>query len=261
MSATTVATATGRFVWRELMSTDPDRAKAFYTELFGWTVHPTAMGEMGTYDLLRNGETDFGGIVSLGAERGTPSHWLSSVTVASVDEATAKAAALGGTVAAPPTDIPGVGRFAVVGDPQGATFAPFTPLPDLPDATAPERVPPVGGVAWNELATSDVEGAKAFYGEVVGWGFERADMGGPEPYTIIKRGDQMEAGLMKKPDEVPISTWVVYFHVADLDQTLADITRLGGQPFGPIIDVPTVGRVSWATDPTGAVFALHEPLK
>ena len=261
MSATTVATATGRFVWRELMSTDPDRAKAFYTELFGWTVHPTDMGEMGTYDLLRNGEADFGGIVSLGAERGTPSHWLSSVTVASVDEATAKAAALGGTVAVPPTDIPGVGQFSVVIDPQGASFAPFTPLPEMPDAPAPERVPPVGGVAWNELVTSDVEGAKAFYGEVAGWGVERADMGGPEPYTIIKRGDQMEAGLMKKPDGVPLSMWVVYFHVADLDQTLADITRLGGQPFGPIIDVPTVGRVSWATDPTGAVFALHEPLQ
>jgi uncharacterized protein len=260
MSATLTAVATGRFVWRDLMTTDPARAKAFYTRLFGWSISPMEMGEM-TYDMLANDARHFGGVVQLSSDHGVPSHWVSYVTVADVDEAATTATRLGGVVHVPPTDIPGVGRFAVVADPQGAVFSPFADAGSSDEAQGGMEPPPTGGVAWNELVTADPEGAKAFYGEIVGWQFKTWDQGGGVKYTLLMRGEQMEGGLMGKPPEAPASTWVIYFHVADIDQTLAEATRLGGQPAGPIIDVPTVGRVSWAIDPTGALFALHEDPK
>jgi predicted enzyme related to lactoylglutathione lyase len=261
MSATLAAppTVIGKFVWRDNMSTDPAKAKAFYAGLFGWDVRPTDMGTaMGIYDILSNAGQEFGGIVSLDPAHGVPSHWISYIFVASVDEAAEKAAALGGTVHVPPTDIPGIGRFAVVSDPQGALFSPYSDATDPSEWPAEPAVPPVGTACWNELITADPEDAQRFYGEIFGWTFETSDMAG-FPYTLIKRGEVMEGGLLQKPDEIPVSSWLIYYHVADLDQSLADVSRLGGQPLHEIITVPTVGRISWAMDPAGAVFALLEP--
>ncbi|HEY7029839.1 MAG TPA: VOC family protein [Thermomicrobiales bacterium] len=251
---------TGRFVWRDLQTSDPERAKAFYTELFGWTVKPMGMGDF-TYDMLANGGKEFGGIVPLDPASGAPSHWVSYVHVPSVDESVDAAGRLGGTVYLSPTDIPGVGRFAIVADPQGAVVSPFTSADESDDWPTEMSMPPVGDVTWNELITADVEGAKRFYGDVIGWQFEASDMPGPVQYHILKQGDRWYGGLMQKPDEVPVSLWVIYYHVADLDQTLTEIARLGGQPAGEVIEVPNIGRVSWATDPTGALFALHEAPK
>lgn len=248
---------TGRFVWRDLQTTDPEGAKRFYGELFGWSVKPMPMGDF-TYDMLANGDKDFGGIMPLDPGQGVPPHWISYVHVPSVDESAAAATRLGGTLYVPPTDIPDVGRFAVVADPQGAVFAPFTSSTEGDDWPTEMSMPPVGDVTWNELVTADPEGAKDFYGEVIGWQFGDSDMGGPGPYAILKQGDCWYGGLMQKPDDVPVSLWVIYFHVADLDKNLADVTRLGGRPIGPIIDIPDIGRVGWVTDPAGALFALHE---
>ncbi len=258
MSATLASptTQTGKFVWRDLMSTDPERSKAFFTGLFGWTVKPMPMGDF-TYEMLGNEGREFGGVVPLDPNHGMPSHWISYVHVPSVDEAADLATRAGGTVHVPPTDIPGVGRFAVVADPQGAFFSPFT------DGMSPDEWPeepavsPPGSACWNELITADPDDAMRFYGDVIGWQFEDSGMG--MPYTILKQGDVMHGGLMQKPDEVPVSAWLIYFQVSDLDKALADVDRLGGKHFGEIIEVPTIGRISWAQDPTGATFAFLEP--
>jgi predicted enzyme related to lactoylglutathione lyase len=247
--------APGHFEWRDLNTTDPAAAKAFYGALFGWTYAPFEMGDW-TYEISSLGETQFGGLVPIGPDRaGTPSSWISYISVADVDKSAAKVTELGGTVYVPPADIPDVGRFAVAADPEGAVFSPFRSLnPSAP----PYEVPPAGSVVWNEVLTSDVEAAKKFYGDVIGWQFEDANMGGPGPYTILKQGEVQEAGLMGKPDPSLPSTWIIYFHVDDIDASLAKISSLGGQKMGEIIDVPTIGRVGWAFDPTGALFALHE---
>jgi uncharacterized protein len=256
-------TQTGRFVWRDLMTTDPVKAEAFYSGLFGWTVNPVPMGEY-TYRMLRNGETDFGGIVDINevaAGQNVPPHWVSYIAVPNVDEATTKVTELGGQVLQQPMDIPEVGRFAVATDPTGAVFQPFQ---DASGGVLPESngtPTPPGGITWNELQTSDPEAAKAFYSTLVGYKLDSMSMGGGPPYTIFKRGDVMEGGVWKKPDELPMSAWVIYYCVADIDQSVADVTRLGGSLVGEVMEVPTIGRMTWATDPTGAHFALHEPAK
>jgi predicted enzyme related to lactoylglutathione lyase len=113
----------GAFSWLELLTTDPAAAKAFYADLLGWEVEDDAMG-MGGYQVVKVGGQAVGGMMEMPAEAppGIPPHWGVYVTVDDVDATAAKAEALGGKVLRPPSDIPGIGRFAVVADPQGAFF-------------------------------------------------------------------------------------------------------------------------------------------
>lgn len=119
--------APGTFCWNEMLSTNPEASRAFYSELLGWKTEEVDMGPMGTYTLFKtaNGD-DVGGMMAMppkAKEAGAPSHWLSYVAVESVDESHERALALGATGCVPPTDIPGIGRFAVLTDTAGAVFA------------------------------------------------------------------------------------------------------------------------------------------
>jgi predicted enzyme related to lactoylglutathione lyase len=116
----------GAFSWSELMTTDVETAKGFYTQLFGWSAREMAMPN-GNYTTVQVGEASVGGIMKTPAEaEGMPPAWGVYVTVDNVDETLARAAKLGGAVIMPPMDVPGVGRMAVVRDPQGATFSVIT---------------------------------------------------------------------------------------------------------------------------------------
>lgn len=248
------ANQNGRFVWRDLMTSDPEKSEAFYTNLFGWTINPQEMGELGTYRMLRNGEKDFGGVYPMDSSDGRPSHWLSYIATPSVDDTVAKASGLGSTVVVQPTDIPGVGRFAVAIDPQGAPFSPFTDTSGS-DNPPDGKIPGVGEVAWNELMSKDAQASKSYYAQLFGYTLEEQTMG--QPYTILKRGDIMEAGLMQAPDDAPGSRWTIYFQVANIDDSLAKLEQLGGQNLSGIIPVP-MGRVAMVSDPVGAMFGLFE---
>jgi uncharacterized protein len=112
----------GAFSWNELMTTDPAAASAFYGRLFGWTGKDMDMGT-GPYHVVSLGETQVGGIMGLppGAQ-GMPPNWGCYITVDDVGATTDQCVALGGKVVMPAMDVPGVGRMAVLQDPQGAVF-------------------------------------------------------------------------------------------------------------------------------------------
>ncbi|HWV39879.1 MAG TPA: VOC family protein [Vulgatibacter sp.] len=115
----------GRFVWYELLTTDTEGAKSFYTDLIGWKVKHDPDG----YDEWRVGEGSIGGVMELPTDAragGASPFWLGYVAVKDVDAAADQAAKLGGRVHRAPADIPGVGRFAVLADPQGAHFGIFS---------------------------------------------------------------------------------------------------------------------------------------
>jgi len=118
--------APGSFCWNEMLTTNPDASRAFYTEFLGWKTEEIDMGPMGTYTLFRTAEgSDVGGMMAMppdAAAAGAPSHWLSYLSVDDVDESHQRALDLGATGCVPPTDIPGKGRFAVLTDPAGAVF-------------------------------------------------------------------------------------------------------------------------------------------
>ena len=108
--------------WNELATPDTAKAGEFYSGLFGWGKEVKDMGEM-TYTLFINGERQAGGMYKPTPEMGEiPPNWLAYFAVDDADAKVAKANELGGTIIVPPMDIPGVGRFAVIQDPQGAVF-------------------------------------------------------------------------------------------------------------------------------------------
>jgi uncharacterized protein len=112
----------GAFSWCDLMTTDPGAAAEFYAQLFGWKVEAMNMGM--PYNVVKVGDAGIGGIMGMppGASAGMPPTWVPYVTVADVDALDNTVVTLGATVHMPPTDIPTVGRFAVVADPQGASI-------------------------------------------------------------------------------------------------------------------------------------------
>jgi hypothetical protein len=113
----------GALCWTELMTPDTSKARGFYTGLFGWQAEERPMGPM-TYTVYKNGEALAGGMMAITKEMGpVPPHWMVYFAAADCDATVAKAGALGAGITVPPTDIPGVGRFAILRDPQGAHVA------------------------------------------------------------------------------------------------------------------------------------------
>ncbi|MEZ5670585.1 MAG: VOC family protein [Alphaproteobacteria bacterium] len=121
----------GSFFWNELMTPDPAAAAAFYKAVVGWDkgAMPMPGGEGGEYHLWQVGDETMGGMMQMSGPQfqGVPPHWMAYVHVADVDAAAAKAGSSGGAVHAPPFDVPGVGRIAIVADPAGAMLGLITP--------------------------------------------------------------------------------------------------------------------------------------
>jgi predicted enzyme related to lactoylglutathione lyase len=247
----------GRFVWRDLNTPDLEQSKTFFVRLFGWDTEVFDMGAARTYTMFKGGDgKTFGGTMPLEPSQQAPSHWISYISTEDVDDFCARASDVGATVAFGPIDIPDVGRWAVLSDPQGAYFSAYTEKERAPVA-GPQGIQPHGGVAWNELTTSDVDAATAFYTRMFGWTSEVADVG-TGPYTLFRNGGTMVAGMGKKPDDMPVSAWTIYFEATDIDKAVEKVQELGGQILVPVMEVPQTGRITWASDPTGAVFGMMQ---
>jgi hypothetical protein len=250
--STSVGTAIGKFVWHDLMTTDVERATAFYTELLGWETEVWKPGEF-DYPMIKADDQMHGGFGA--AQGGAPSHWLGHVLVEDVDAAVGRAEKAGGSVVAPAMDIPDVGRMAVLADPQGAVLSVF--------AAAGESPASEGVFVWDELLTTDVEGAKRFYGEVLGWSPRAMDVPGGGEYTIFATADTDRAGCMTLPEEAKAMgappSWMTYVGTADVDATAAKVKALGGAVYREPWDIGGVGRIAVVADPTGASFGLFQP--
>lgn len=247
----------GRFLWYELLASDCERAKGFYTGLLGWGV-TVWEGEIGKYEMWALGGRPLGGLMAIPAEAraaGSPSHWLPYVGVPDVDAAARRALELGATACVPPTDIPSVGRFAVLADPQGAVFALFAPL----DEPAPEAPPAVGEVCWHELVATDWQRAWAFYQELFGWEKgETMDMGPAGVYQLYGRPGASLGGFYTRPPEVQgPARWLLYLQVADTRSAVDRVKVLGGQVLHGPHEVPGGGLIAHCLDPQGAAFGLH----
>ncbi len=246
--------SSGRFVWHELATAEVKKATAFYSEIFGWSASEENMGPGGMYTMLKLGSTGVGGITALTPAEKMPSHWRMYCSVPDVDAAAAKAKDLGGKVAFPPTDIPTVGRFAVVVDPQGAALLPFLPLP--PENAVPEpEVPPNGTFCWDELLTTDPAKAAAFYTAIYGWTVTEQEMGGGT-YRVLKRGERMTGGIMKLPMPGIPPHWGTYVAVASVEETLKRAESLKAKAIVPPTDIPGMGRFATFADPTGATLSV-----
>ncbi len=225
-----MADSQGGFVWYELMTTDTEAAKAFYGKVVGW----------GTQD-ARN--------------MGAPPSWIGYVAVDDVDAAAEQVKHLGGAVHVAPRDIPNVGRFAVIGDPQGATISLFK-------GSTPPRDPPAapgtpGHVGWHELAAVDWEKAFAFYSALFGWQkADAVDMGAMGTYQLFSTGGPAVGGMFNKPATVPRPFWLYYINVGGMDGAVERVKDGGGAILNGPMQVPGGSWIVQCRDPQGAMFAL-----
>lgn len=250
----------GRFCWFDLMTTDPAGAQAFYTKLIGWGTMTQEFGGK-PYTMWTNGESPLGGVNPLPDEAkkaGAPPHWLSYILTPDIDERLAKAKELGATIQVPAMDIPEVGRFGVITDPQGAAIAFFSPAAEPPGDAAP---PKIGEFSWHELATSDPEAAFAFYSELFGWEkTEAMDMGEAGIYQMYKQegGEFPLGGIFKKPKDMPgPPAWLYYIRVENVQKSIDVVKELGGQILNGPMEVPGGDYIAQCMDPQGAAFAIH----
>jgi predicted enzyme related to lactoylglutathione lyase len=240
------------------MTTDVEAAKAFYTEVIGWTVKGGEGAE--PYYMWTVGERPVGGLMTLPPEArqyGAPPHWLGYLGTPDVDATVGQAQQLGASVLVPTQEIPGVGRFAIVADPQRAALGVFAMANEMPS------VPPEpGDITWNELNSTDWESAWKFYSELFGWTETEAMDMGPEAgtYFMFKdaSADSSIGGMsnMAKAQGLP-AHWLFYVTVADLEAALERVKGNGGKVLNGPMEVPGGDRVAQCMDPQGALFALH----
>jgi uncharacterized protein len=250
----------GSFVWYEHLTKDAKATIAFYSDVVGWKTQPFEQG--GDYVMWVGSQGPLGGVMKLpeeAARMGMPPHWMAHVQVDDVDATAARAKKLGGKVHKEPTDIPTVGRFAVIGDPQGASLSIFKPQKDM----TLHDVSKEGEFCWNELLTSDSAAAFRFYSELFGWKIqEEMDMGPGGKYRIFGVGEKRLGGMMTTPKGQPTPPmWLYYSETKDLDAALKRATAKGAKVMNGPMDVPGGGKIAQLMDPQGAAFALHQSAK
>ncbi len=249
----------GKFIWAELMTPNKDAAGRFYSHVVGWDVKDFGSPEMG-YEIFEANGMGIGGMMELTDEHkgeGIPPNWTRYVTVDHVDATAKRFEEKGGKIMRPPSDIPEVGRFAVVTDPSGAVLCIMKPLP-MDSSGFPEDVHTLNGhVGWNELFTDDVDSAMAFYGDVFGWTMDHDfDMGEMGPYRMFAHKGKTIGGMMKRPPQVPVCHWAYYFNVDGIDDAITRVSTGGGKVVNGPMPVPGDSWIVNCQDPQGAYFSL-----
>ncbi len=252
-----MVTSHGRFAWYELLTTDTEAAKAFYTKVMGWGTQDASVPGS-TYTLFTAGRVLVGGLMGIAEaarKMGARPSWLGYVSVEDVDTAADRIRRLGGAVHIPPTDLPDVSRFSIFADPQAARLAllkwlqPGQQQPTDPDAP--------GCVGWHELLAADWEQALAFYGEIFGWKKAGVDTGEMGTYQLFSAGGQTIGGILTKPETMPVPFWLYYFNVDDLDAVAQRVKAEGGQILDGPVEVSGGSWIVQCADPQGAIFALE----
>jgi predicted enzyme related to lactoylglutathione lyase len=181
--------------------------------------------------------------------------WTGYIGVDDVDAYAARVKAAGGTIHHPCEDIPGVGRFAVVGDPQGAVFILFKGSTDEPPAPLAPDAP--GRVSWHELHAGDLDSAFAFYAGLFGWTkAEAVDMGPMGVYQTFATGGAPVGGMMTRTPQTPMPFWLYYFNVEAVDAAIARVNAGGGRVVNGPHQVPGGSWIAQCFDPQGAMFAI-----
>ncbi|MEV4611299.1 VOC family protein [Kitasatospora sp. NPDC049258] len=244
------AATVGAPCWVQLATVDPDAAKAFYTELFGWRVEEDPRPEAGGYCTLLLGQAPAAGLTPV-QQPEQPTAWSVSFATKDADAAAAKVVAAGGRVLMEPSEVFDLGRFAVVADPAGAVFSLWQARAFDGQAVADEP----GSLGWVELTTRAVHQSKEFYPRVFGWSVTVGEM-----YTQWGIAGRDFGGMADMADQFPDDTppyWMPYFAVADVDRTAERAAALGASVLLPPTEVPDGPRLAVLKDQQGAVFGIH----
>ncbi len=237
------------FCFAELNTHDVDQARRFYAGIFGWTTAPLA-GD-GAYLMFQSEGRDVAGLRhGKGATR-----WIPYLSVQDADGTTMRARELRASVIAPPFEMDGVARKAVIHDPAGGVVG----LWEARGHAGAAVLDAPASMWWAELLTRDFQGAKNFYSALLGWKpIDTLKYG--IRYSVFKLGEEAVAGLLPiGADWGPVSPyWQILFAVEQCDATVEKARAAGGSlVFGPN-DIPNSGRAAVITDPAGAIFVVMQ---
>ncbi|WP_225094591.1 VOC family protein [Streptomyces sp. CoH27] len=256
MPEVTTTYATGTPCWVDLMAKDQPAALDFYRDLLGWQGRP-GPPEFGGYAVCELRGKSVAGIGPTMAPEGAPEPptvWTSYLSTTDAQATQDAITAAGGTLLAPVMDVGTLGRMLIAADPQGAVFGVWQPG----EFFGAQVVNEPGALTWNELHTSDVSAATAFYGQV--FGVEIEPMEGADSYWVLRVAGRSVGGvtlLANDPAGTP-AHWLTYFAVDDVDSTTDALVKRNGTVLVPPFDMPA-GRMTVVSDPQGAPFAMIQP--
>jgi predicted enzyme related to lactoylglutathione lyase len=236
--------------WADLTVPDLGAAKAFYGAVLGWTFQDTG-DDFGGYVIAQARGAAAAGIGPLQQEGQRPA-WTLYLASDDVEKTAASIAGNGGTVILPPGDVGAMGRLCIAADPSGGVFGVWQHGVHIGAGLVNEP----GGMAWEDLRSTDPEAARAFYAAVFGYRFDPLPDAGPD-YRMFALPDEQGpmggmGGMAGAPEGTP-SHWLVYFMVPDADAATDAARSTGGTVLAPAFDTP-FGRMAGLVDPAGAVF-------
>lgn len=248
--------------WVDLMTSDTDRSRTFYCELFGWEAQAPAAEFGGYLNFTKDGIQVAGCMAS---QPGADPSDVWSVYLASQDATKTVEIAVtsGGQVHVQPMAVGDLGTMAFLADSTGAGVGVWQPGEHSGFGVLGEP----GTPGWFELHTRDYEAAVEFYRSVFGWQTHVVSDTPEFRYTTLvdpdggAGSDSWLAGIMDSAGhlaEGAPACWSVYWGVEDTDATLAKVLQLGGSIVMPAEDTP-YGRLAVAVDSTGAQFSLVGP--
>lgn len=251
----------GTPIWYELATEDPAQVAPFYQAVMGWTIsaqaEPLATGM--DYRMIERAGGGFAGGVAVLNEQmkagGFGPGWLIYFGVDDVDASAEQATQLGARTYMGPTTLEGVGRIAMLADPQGATFYLMRGASDE-DSTAFTGMTP-GGCCWNELSTGDVPAAVEFYGKLLGYGTDNfMPMGEDARYVFIELAGQAIGAIGPCQANGP-TAWLPYFRVSGtIDAAKQAAESSGGKVMMGPMEVPGGDWIIVASDPAGATVGF-----
>lgn len=246
----------GAPAWIDLMTSDPEKAKDFYSQLFGWTYETGDQDKYGGYIMAFKNGQPVAGMMKNDGQSGYPDVWTTYLRVEDINATVDAATRNGGQIFLPPMEVPEQGHMAMIGDAGGAAVG----LWQFGGHTGFKVHSEPGAPAWHELHTRDYPASVKFYQDVLGW---KTDVMSDTPefrYTTLGSGDAATAGIMDASatlaEGVP-ANWQVYFGVENADATIERAVALGAKVIQPAEDTP-FGRMALLADPTGAVFKIHQ---
>ncbi|MBV8896210.1 MAG: VOC family protein [Acidobacteriaceae bacterium] len=256
-----VESAASTFCWYELHTPDAAAAEAFYQPVLGWATRDAGMPDR-KYVLVSAGDVPVGGLLEKPArafELGDKPAWVGYIGVGDLGESCERLQKAGGTVHRAAEDIPGVGRFAVVGDPQGAVFVLFQPADGVTPPERPGNCTP-GMPVWHELAAPDSDSNFQFYAGLFGWTkVSELDMGPGGMYQMFAAGAGPIGGMMSLMNGAQKSAWLFYFHVPEIAAAMDSVEQHGGKVvYGPA-PVPGGALIAHCLDTQGALFGIVGP--
>ncbi|MCW2920823.1 MAG: Glyoxalase/bleomycin resistance protein/dioxygenase [Thermoleophilia bacterium] len=250
---------TNGFWWADYMAKDIKGALDFYTRVLGWDTREESDPDGNViYNTALVNDLKVAGLGQMMEQQlssGMPSMWTNYVTVEDAAATCATAKQLGGTVMMEPMEVNGEGTMAIILDPNGAAFG----IWQNGRHTGADAVNQPGAYTWVELASSNVEAALEFYGNLFGWTWEKQDF--PQAvevnYHMFRLDGEAMAGIMSKPVDMAQAPdmWSTWWGVADIQATKAEVEAAGGTVvFGPMTTGP--GEGMGVMDPQGGFVSF-----